>query len=193
MKEALDNHTDFNDLSSGLQKLYLYNERCAEKYNIADLHWYLTEEGSWQLIRAYMDKPDTRILIAVQDEASNALDDESRKAFGELGLQQLAELGFRDSYIGIIENGTVIKEIKDHGEKPVSFSNREYTITSGGFDAGRVSSIVVAEKDYALHKRGINIVVYNIEQKTVIDSAAFDTFSSGVDTTPVDIEWEAKR
>ena len=193
LKEALDNHTDFNDLSSGLQKLYLYNERCAEKYNIADLHWYLAEDGSWQLIRAYMDKPNTRILIAVQDEASNALDDEGRKAFSELGLQQLAELDFRDSYIGIIENGTVIKEIKDHGEKPVSFSSRDYSVTSGGFDAGSVSSIVVAEKDYALHKRGINIVVYDVEQKKVIDSAVFDTFSSGVDTTPVDIEWEAKR
>lgn len=193
LKEALDNNADFNDLSSGLQKLYLYNERCAEKQNISFLHWCLAENGSWQLLKAYMDKPNTRILIAVQDEASTALGDEGRKAFRELGLEQLAELGYRDSYIGIIENGIIVKEIKGHGDKPLSFSGREYAIISGGFDAGSVSSIVVSEEDYALHERGINIVVYDTEQKNVIDTAVFDTHSFGIDPTPVDIEWEAKR
>ncbi len=193
LKQDEENHIDFNHMSPKLQKLYLYNMRCFEQYHISELHRNLDEDGAWQFIRAYCSKPDTRILIAVQNEASGTLNDSSRKAFAELGLKEFASIRFRDSYIGIIENGNVVYEMKDHGEQPINVSNREYAVISGGYDSGKISSIVISETDYSQHKRGMNIAIYDIAQKKVIDTALFDIYATEVNLKPIYINWEEQR
>ena len=121
------------------------------------------------------------------------MNDSSRKAFAELGLKEFASIRFRDSYIGIIENGNVVYEMKDHGEQPINVSNREYAVISGGYDSGIISSIVISETDYSQHKRGMNIAIYDIAQKKVIDTALFDIYATEVNLKPIYINWEEQR
>ena len=52
------------------------------------------------------------------------------------------------------------------------------TVTSGGFEHGNISSIVLDEVEYSKNERGINVVVYNSLVTDVIYSAAFDTFAA---------------
>lgn len=52
-----------------------------------------------------MTKPDYSIFITVRDDAASALTDEQRKRFKSCGLPGLSAIGFRDSYLAVIEPG----------------------------------------------------------------------------------------
>lgn len=189
---AISEGVSYDSLSDNLQSLYQYEVRCENAYNKAEIERQTGEDGSWQFISAYMERPNTRIYIVAQDDAASALGDDSREAFENIGLATLSKLEFRDSYIGVIENGKVIFEQKDHGELPISYSDSKFTIGSGGGESGNVSSITYDETEYSDMLRGLNIVIYDIDQKKVIDQANYDTFAIDANLTPVHIEWEVK-
>ena len=52
-----------------------------------------------------MTKPDYSIFITVRDDAASALTDEQRERFKSCGLPGLSAIGFRDSYLAVIEPG----------------------------------------------------------------------------------------
>ena len=54
-----------------------------------------------------------------------------------------------------------------------------YWLQSGGYDNGNMCSIKVSGQEYAKGLRGLNIVVYSLVQKKVIDAVCFDTCDAG--------------
>lgn len=63
------------------------------------------------------------VLIAVRDEAASALTLEQRFVFSELGLDELANLGYRDAYLAVVTDGKV--EYEKRVAEPSSF---EYNV-----------------------------------------------------------------
>ena len=114
-----------------------------------------------------------------------------------MGLNELAKLTLRDSYLAVIENGTIVTEqvIKQEGDQnengagPLTYAGHlldgtAYTLTSGGLYMGNVSSCVIGGTEYSTDQRGLNIVVYDQKLQKVVDSTYFDTCASAVRESP---------
>nr|WP_302598810.1 DUF6056 family protein [uncultured Cellulosilyticum sp.] len=126
-----------------------------------------------------LDMPNYIAIISVQDEGSTGLTTQMKEAMRDLGLQE--ELKYRQSYIGILDGGKVLKE-QNSNELIHTMDNidgKKIEVTSAGYNVGKTASILINDKEYAIGKRGINIVVYDKVQKKVIDSVAFDTYDTG--------------
>lgn len=127
------------------------------------------------------------IFLTAKEEASGGLQDWQRQKLKEMGLEKLSEIGHADSYLGIIDYGNIMYERLDSTEynpeerRPeilISYDIDKTTIAnlkSGGFFFGNVSSCVIDGEEYSKNLRGINIIVYNKEEKKVLDSRTFDT------------------
>ncbi len=130
---------------------------------------------------------DNTVFIAVNDEAGKGITDSERSVFNKLGLEKLATIKFRDSYIGVIKNGkTVYESLKlavNADNKPLTYKGKiangiKFRIESGSFNHGQKSTCKIGGSEKAKNNRGINIVVYNNTLKTVVDSVCFDTHTS---------------
>jgi hypothetical protein len=94
---------------------------------------------------------------------------------------------YRQSYIAIIEFDDMggrlkYEKLSPNKETPLFYEGvlrdgTEIQIFSAGYDAENVCSIKLNGCEYAVKKRGLNFVIYDIASKTVIDMVAFDTFS----------------
>ncbi len=142
-------------------------------------------------IDKYIGNTNNVIIISVKDDASRKLSDEDRAAFAELGLEQLSELGKREAYIAVIDGGNVVYEEKgDENKATVSYKSDVFEVTSSGFSAENISSILINEKEYSDNGRGLNIVVYNKQYKQVFDSRHFDTYSKVIKRIAVELPEE---
>ncbi len=179
LANALDNETklgkDYFELSAELQKLYLYNRRC-ENQRIAEyLKHNMAENGIFSYFSSYW-KEDYIIYMSVMDEAAGALDTEARARLADYGLYALSDLGYRDSYLAVVNSGQIVYEMKNHDKTPISLRYIGHTLKSGGMDSEECrSSIVIDGVEYSPNTRGINIVVYDTVLKMVVDTAVFDT------------------
>ena len=63
------------------------------------------------------------VLIAARDEAAAALTVEQRFTFSELGLNELADIGYRDGYLAVVTDGEVVYE-----QRAVDPSTFEYNV-----------------------------------------------------------------
>ena len=139
-----------------------------------------------------MKRKNYTVLIAAMDEASRALTDSQREAFDDMGLKELANLSFRDSYIGVIRGGKVVCEnikkdndlLEDRSPLVLDSSfedGKRYILTSGGAGMGNIASCMISESENPEvfpGLRGLNILVYNNKSGKILDSTVFDTFSS---------------
>lgn len=98
---------------------YAYLEQQLQDYreNVSDYISLIALTDPVDYISQLCQNEDYTIFIMAKDDASSALTEEQRAAFRELGLEKLSELGFRDSYLGIIDAGTVLY---DQNQAPVS-------------------------------------------------------------------------
>lgn len=121
------------------------------------------------------------VLMAVRDDGAAELTDQERTAFEEMGLSKLAQLGFRDSYYAVIEEGEVlVEELDADGTSAISkkgtlADGTSYRIKSAGKGKGTTASILVDGAEKAKNTRGINLVVYDHIKGAVADTAVFDT------------------
>lgn len=100
-----------------------------------------------------------------------------------LGLKIDFETTCRYSYIGVIDGGVVIDEKLSSNEKlraEYEIDNNKAIIESVGYNASHNDKtpikIEINGKDVTVNKRGLNIVVWDKEKNTLIDSVVFDTF-----------------
>lgn len=184
--DALAEGMSYEELSDELKLLYLYNIKCERTKNSILLKQIVGEGGILDFIEFYRNEEDIVIFISAMDEAAGALDDNARKILAQKGLVELSKLEVRDSYLAIIDDGQVMFEQKDHGEKPISMKGIEYSVISGGFDSGNVSSVKINEKEYSDMQRGLNIVVYDKKQQMVIDTASFDTCAIPINISTIE-------
>lgn len=130
------------------------------------------------------------VILSVMDEGASALDPEFYKAINKLGLKADLKGKVRWSYIGItgkVDGITPFEVLKNEkisinyktGDKLGEFQLPfDLFVESAGYSSGNTSSIIINGKEYSKKQRGINIVVYDIEQGKVIDSINFDTYIS---------------
>ncbi len=163
----------YNNIIDYKNRTEVQNTAAAEAYAIAN-------NDIFGFVEPYTGKENIQIFFAVKDEAATKLSDKDRAAFEKYGLNELATLGIRESYIAVLENGTAVYEEKSAGEKPVSFENENYVLSSAGFEAGNFSSVKINGEEYSPDVRGINVVVYDKTENKVIKTAVFDTYSKEI-------------
>lgn len=121
------------------------------------------------------------IFITVCDEAAYSLNYVAQEKMKELGLQEELRGKIRYSYYAVIDGGKVLCEniSQDRiGEEGLLADGKtKYGIMSSGFTAGSDCSVRINGKEYAMGKRGLNVVVYDAENERVMDSVCFDTYS----------------
>ncbi len=146
------------------------------------------------------EQEDLAVFISAKEEAAGSLTDEQREIFEELGLTELSELSDFESYLAVIDDGTVMEwsQVYDQdyidevnadetGETPLYIScegklsdGTSYFMTSGSYYMGNVASIQIEGEEYSPYKRGLDIVVYDKKLNTVTDRTSFDTYEAPV-------------
>jgi hypothetical protein len=123
------------------------------------------------------------ILIAVKDTPGAFLTDEIAAGIKALGLS--ADLSFENgmkrqyhrTYIGAIDRGQVVCETLSKQIEPSYYratrNGVSYDVVSKAY-IGNIAEIKIDGIDYATNRRGLNIVVFDLMTKTVIDSVCFD-------------------
>lgn len=139
-------------------------------HNETDLHRYLSMAGDSRYV----------VLLAVKDEASASLNEDLQNRLKAMGLGADWKDGYRKSYFAVLEGGHVTKEkmAGERLEQKGSFGNGRvvYRIVSAGAQCGNDCSIQLNGREQAKRRRGLNIVVYNQELGSVVDSVCFDTY-----------------
>ncbi len=171
LEEDLNEGLSYVELSNNEQELYLYDMQCnaslAEKTSYSD--------GLFDYMSYFWDDEDYTIFISSKGDASEALSDETRSFLLDIGLTQLSKLQFEDSYVAIISDGCVIEEMHNHEEDPIEVTGSGYSLVSGCYDSNNVSSIIVNGTEYSLNTQGLNIVVMNNWDSSVLSAKTFNT------------------
>lgn len=125
------------------------------------------------------EKQHLLILMSASDEMTYGLTDEEKALLAELGCEvSFDENAYRDAYIFVEKEGHVLYEKLSEQQLQYTFNlenSDSVQIISKGFLIGAQSSIRIHKKEHGINSRGINIVVYDTEAQTVIDSVCFDT------------------
>ncbi|MDE7283191.1 MAG: hypothetical protein K2N85_06380, partial [Lachnospiraceae bacterium] len=112
------------------------------------------------------------IIISAVDDVSSSLDAGILDELNELGLSVDWTNGCRNSYVAVVELGTVVYEKHEFDKIEVSGEfddgRMTYAITSGGWDEGCCSSIVLNGQEYSENVRGLNFVVYSNETHRIL-------------------------
>lgn len=151
-------------------------------------YWLAAEEDlDGYLERLQEDAERYSIFIAVRGDAAGALEDSTREALAELGLTEDLGDASSASYCAAIVGGEVCDEQLSSEALDCTGSalggQLVYEIVSAGEDAGDECSISLDGVEQAQGASGINIVVYDNEQRIVIDSVAFNTASADCSAT----------
>ena len=126
---------------------------------------------------------DCLVIMAIKDTLGHNVGENGYKALLDLGLTiPNYENRYKDSwkgYVAVIKSGQIIyEELSEYG-KSVRYEKIIDTfsidILSCSYICGNICSIIINNEEYAVNSRGLNIVVYSLSDKTVIDSVAFDT------------------
>ena len=167
---------------------------------------YQTDDG-----RIFAGGGDFTTMITVKGHAGRMLSEEDRALLKKCGLTVLSEIGDKDSYIGIIENGNVKYEgsfredgsskgsVHRNKDKTIDYTGRfpkgkQYTLISGSKNQGDISSCQIGAKktEYSYNERGINIVVYDNDAETISDDTYFNTWDYS-ERESYDTEAELKK
>ena len=166
------------------------SNEAALKYK--ELSDYLTVLGSLE---------DITVLIGIKDEAAKGLDLKTVEAFKNLGLECTLFGKEGSSYLAVSGGGKRLENAAIH-ELKYSGTFKDgtgYEIISGAIKYGNVCSITVGGEEYALNKRGFNIVVYDEKEGKVIDSRVYDVYKKTIvsamtdDTLSVGARYDAEK
>ncbi|NLK40400.1 MAG: 4Fe-4S binding protein [Clostridiales bacterium] len=140
---------------------------------IEDIYEYL------ELLNKYKSK--YIIFISVKDTPGFKLDNSIALKLMSLGLKTDLQNKHWHSYIGIVDSGNLVYEKLSSYNEGLVFEKKlkrmHVHVVSKPFKKGNVAKIILDGIDYAINKRGLNIVVYDKYATKVIDSVCFDTHS----------------
>lgn len=132
-----------------------------------------------EVLELLHDTDGKLILLAVKDEGSKGLVEDFVVGMRELGLDFPLEGAYQSSYIAVIKDGEVLKEeiSKEMLSCQMQIGELLVDMTSAGYEKGNRASIKINDTEYAINQRGLNIVIYDIEEKSIADSLCIDTYS----------------
>ena len=151
-------------------------------------------------ILSYLDElianPQYVVFITVRDDGSHSLNTEICDRLERLGIREDLRGHYRFSYYAVIEPDSVIEEMAETElSRTGTLSNgAEYSLISqgglsgAGGGAGRylTCSVKIDGVDYAIKRIGHNFVVYDPENRCVVDSVEFNTYM-GLDPKRIDV------
>lgn len=157
----------------------IYDE-ALEKYNkvfsVSALH---TASDFREYLELLKEQKDERVIfVAASDEYTLGLTEDDYKLLSELGLTLISEGEFRDSYIGIIEQGeTLYEAVSDYElEYDEPLLDEELSLISrNGWLTEPEASVEINGIEYAQFPVGLNFVVYDPETACVVDTVGFNT------------------
>ena len=118
------------------------------------------------------------IVLAVRDTPGNAMDDVVVQKLFELGFTNFSKELWR-MYIGVSIKALIMCNRKgEKVESPLEYSlvsdTLDLNIFSKAWRQGNQALISINGVDHAVNFRGINITVYDVDNKRLIDSIAYD-------------------
>ncbi len=144
-----------------------------------------------------LEQGDYSVFISVKGDGAVALTDDQRSYFDSIGLTGLSKLSEDESYLAVIEDGSVITEMSGSDSESSGGSDSSgsdgnsaleyegtlpdgtvYSMVSGGTDSGNKSSIKIGGTERSSNSRGLNIVLYDNKREEYVGNAVFDTHSS---------------
>ncbi|MGL5624274.1 hypothetical protein, partial [Cetobacterium sp.] len=116
-------------------------------------------------------------IISIKDEGSNQYI-KYKEAFEKFSLLSLKGKLW-NSYLSIFRsNGEVIYEKLEDCllTQKINLEDINLELVSSGFHNGNTSKIIVNREEYSKNKRGLNIVILDLDNNLVIDTFNVDTF-----------------
>lgn len=135
-------------------------------------------------IHEYMDalikrKAQYIIYISVKDTPGLALTNDIAQKINELGFKVNLEGCHWCSYIGVQSKGELVHEElsskNEAVEKFLKLENMDIHMESRCWNAGNIARIIVNGTDYAVNRRGLNFVVWDVLDNKLADTVCFDT------------------
>ncbi len=122
------------------------------------------------------------IVISTRHTPGNNIPNSVVENIHALGFTDFTKQSLR-MYTGIVSLGKeVFDKSADKSMEPVEFNGTvdgvKLSVISRSWTGGLLSRIEIDGEDYSLNERGINIVVYDIESRKVIDSINYDAYTS---------------
>ena len=146
-----------------------YYYRYAHQLRLNDIETF--EEYAAELIGK-----DYVVCIAVNQDAGAYLSEEAVALMQQLGCQWDVSAAGGNSYLAVVENGTIHAETGS--EDVVAYENRIYDhtfkVVSQGALAGCNASIVIDGVEYAPNEKGFNIVVYDPKLDMILSANSFE-------------------
>ena len=155
-----------------------------DKYeNICRMAEFEMEDDPLEYLSTLNENKDHYVICIVsQLDCTEHMTKKTAKALKALGLKAnfIKDVKYADSYIAVIDCGTVVEE--QYGKKTLNYTYKtadevSIELTSNGRYAGVRSSISVNGYDYAVADSGLNIVVYDTNTGTLVDSVDLNTNS----------------
>lgn len=155
---------------------YWYDEIGVDAFDITKKDDYKNAKNKFEELKQYLTKNNI-IIIAGKDDFSASWNEQFQYILEQLGLKESLYNAIQYSYVGIINGGDIVYEKLDNHTIKYHYKNKDYQIyvKSEGFNCGNDSSIEINGKEYSMNQRGLNIVVYNVERKKVVNNFTIDT------------------
>lgn len=134
-------------------------------------------------------KNDVIIIMAIKDALAAGSNISRFYHHSPSTFNVIKELGFetdlygswRHSYIGIMEYGNIVFEkIEKNENEGIYFKNEDYNVISEGYNAGNFCSIIIDTVQYARCETGLNIVVFDKRNSTLIDSVCINMLKENI-------------
>ncbi len=126
---------------------------------------------------------DKAIIISVRDTPGHKITPELSRMLQNLGLNEDLHAKHWHSYAAVIYKKHVLFE-KLSAENAVYYEteilDNNITVSSAALKHGNKARIEINNKEYSINGRGLNIVVYDLLGKNLIDSVCFDSHVNGI-------------
>ena len=118
------------------------------------------------------------VCIAIKDTAGYGISDYLAGKLTAMGIADLRQEG-RWSYVFAKVKGKVLLN-KLNGfetviEDSIVYENHMIKMTSKSYNKGAEVNVLIDGKDYAVNCRGLNIVVFDLDNERLVDTVGFDT------------------
>lgn len=150
---------------------------------------HFQDETNFNKYVSALSRVESLIVIAVRDTIGYSVGTKGYVGLKKLGLTQLGASGdgrqdHWKGYAAIIYRGVVRYEKLEEQDMTVEYATTldgiRLEIYSSPLRSANRASIVVNGEEYAMNRRGMNFVVIDTADGSVIDSVAFDTHMDGI-------------
>ena len=176
--ELIVDDIDFSNLAAAVRivktdnsSVCVYEALCAE--NFAQ---YLSD----------LKQRDCLVFLAACDNAASEFYNSDYMLLKQLGANQNLFGHYKASYVLVADTSgnrtePIYEALSDTEAIDITgqVDGVDYTIKSSGNPSDHIASIMINGEEYAVNGQGLNIVVYDSEQKKVVDSICFNTLMLG--------------